>query len=55
MTWDDLQILGATLFADEIASILRGEGDVVVRERLASLPARQRAVLRDALAERAPV
>jgi hypothetical protein len=55
MNWDDLQILGATMFADEIASILRGDGDVVVRERLASLPAGERAVLRDALAERAPV
>jgi hypothetical protein len=51
MSWDDLQILGATLFADEIALVLRGDGDAAVRERLASLTPRQRAVLCDALAE----
>jgi hypothetical protein len=37
MSWDNLQILGATMFADEIASVLAGEGDATVRERLASL------------------
>jgi hypothetical protein len=51
MSWDELQILGATLFADEIASILRGEGDATLRERLTSLSARQRAVLREAMGE----
>jgi hypothetical protein len=51
MSWEDLQILGATLFADEIASVLRGEGDSAVRERLASLSPHQRAVLREALSE----
>jgi hypothetical protein len=55
MSWDDLQILGATLFADEIASVLLSDGDAAVRERLALLTARQRAVLRDALAEPEPV
>jgi hypothetical protein len=51
MSWDELQILGATLFADEIASISTGEGDAVLRQRVASLSADQRAVLRNALAE----
>jgi hypothetical protein len=55
MNWDDLQILGATVFADEIASVLVGEGDATVRERLASLTPDQRAVLRDALVEPEPV
>jgi hypothetical protein len=55
MSWDDLQILGATVFADEIASVLHGEGDVAVRERLTSLSPHQRAVLREALAEPEPV
>ena len=50
MSWKKLQILGATLFADEIASI-SGDGDALLRERLASLSSRQRAVLREALAE----
>jgi hypothetical protein len=43
------------LFTDEIASVLRGEGDAAVRERLASLSSHQRAVLREALAEPEPV
>jgi hypothetical protein len=55
MNWDDLQIFGATLFADEIASVMRGEGDAAVRERGASLPVHQRAVLREALGEPEPV
>jgi hypothetical protein len=55
MSWDDLQILGATMFADEIASVLAGEGDAAVRERLASLSPHQRAALRKALAEPEPV
>jgi hypothetical protein len=55
MSWDDLQIVGATLFAGEIAAVSHGEGDTAVRERLASLTARQRAFLRDALAEPEPV
>jgi hypothetical protein len=49
MSWSELQVLGATLFADEIASISGGEGDARLRQRLASLTADQRAVLRVAL------
>jgi hypothetical protein len=51
MKWEELQILGATLFADEIASVMRGEGDAALRQQVASLPAPQRAVLREALGE----
>jgi hypothetical protein len=55
MKWEELQILGATLFADEIASVSRREGDAALRERVASLPAHQRAVLREALGKPEPV
>jgi hypothetical protein len=50
MSWDELQILGATLFADEIASAVEG-GDGLLRERLASLGPDERRALREALAE----
>jgi len=50
MSWDELQILGATLFADEIASVSK-DGDGLLRERLASLGPDERRVLREALAE----
>ena len=50
MSWDELQILGATLFADEIASVAEG-GDTLLRERLASLGPDERRALREALAE----
>ena len=50
MSWDELQILGATLFADEIASVA-DRGDGLLRERLASLGPDERRALREALAE----
>jgi hypothetical protein len=50
MSWSELQILGATLFADQIASVAEG-GDRLLRERLASLGPDHRRVLREALAE----
>jgi hypothetical protein len=49
MGWDDLQMLGATIFAEEIASISIGEGETLLRERLASLGAAERRALRGAL------
>jgi hypothetical protein len=55
MTWDELQILGATMFADEIASVSSGEGDAAVRARMASLSPHQRALLGEALSEPEPV
>jgi hypothetical protein len=50
MSWDELQLLGATLFAEEIAAVAEG-GDRLLRQRLASLGADERRVLREALAE----
>jgi hypothetical protein len=50
MSWNELQILGATIFAEEIAAVAEG-GDGLLRERLASLGPDQRRVLREALAE----
>jgi hypothetical protein len=50
MSWDDLQILGATLFAEEITATADG-GDALLRERLASLGPGERRVLREALTE----
>jgi hypothetical protein len=46
MSWDELQILGTTLFSKEIASITSNEGDAVLRERLASLSRDERGILR---------
>jgi hypothetical protein len=51
MSWNDLQILGATLFTEEIASITSREGDAVLRQRLASLSRDERRVLREALSD----
>jgi hypothetical protein len=51
MSWDELQILGTTLFSKEIASITSNEGDAVLRERLASLSRDERGILREALAD----
>jgi hypothetical protein len=49
MGWDDLQTLGATIFAAEIASIADAGDDGLLRQRLASLGAGERRVLREAL------
>jgi hypothetical protein len=51
MSWNELQLLGATLFSEEIASISSSEGDAVLRQRLASLSRDERRVLREALSE----
>jgi hypothetical protein len=51
MPWDEMQALFAAIFVDEIASIESGGGEAVVREKLASLTAAQRKILRRALAE----
>jgi hypothetical protein len=53
MSWEDLQVLGATLFADEIASVAAG-GDGLLRQRLAALGPDERRLLREALAEPEP-
>jgi hypothetical protein len=55
MGWDDLQTLGATIFAAEIASIVDGDGKGLLRERLASLGVEERRVMRRTLDELEPV
>jgi hypothetical protein len=51
MTWHDLQAVFALQFADDIATAASGEPDTVMRQRLAGLTHRGRAMLRDALDE----
>jgi hypothetical protein len=50
MSWKELQVLGATLFAEQIASVATG-GDELLRQRLAELGPDERRILREALAE----
>jgi len=50
ISWKDLQVLGATVCADDIASVADG-GDALLRERLAKLGPDERRILREALAE----
>jgi hypothetical protein len=54
MSWDQLRLVFATHFADEIAAVMDG-GDMLLRQRLASLDAEDRRILREALAEPEPV
>ena len=51
MSWHDLQILGATLFADEIAAVEAGAGAELLQERLAHVSQETRQLLRVALAD----
>jgi hypothetical protein len=51
MGWDDLQTLGATIFAEEIVAVASGGGETLLRERLDSLDVDQRRALRGALDE----
>ena len=50
MSRADLQILAATLFADEIAAVA-GSADSYLRDRLTALGRDERRALREALAE----
>ena len=52
MDWHELQMLATTLCADEIASVMNGTNDELLRERLSSLSPDERHALREALAER---
>jgi hypothetical protein len=47
--WDDLQVLFATTYVDEIAAAVNGEGRQLLRERLAALSEDERRVLREEL------
>jgi hypothetical protein len=55
MGWNELQMLGATIFAAEIASISSGGDTTLLRERLASLGLDECRVLRRTLDELEPV
>jgi hypothetical protein len=51
MDWQELQLLATTLCADEITSIISGNGEGLLRQLLAALSSKERRALREALAE----
>jgi hypothetical protein len=51
MPWEEMQLLFASLYVDEIAAVLRGEGRALLRERLIALSDGERRILRETLAE----
>jgi hypothetical protein len=50
LSWSDMKMIFATLFANEIAAVT-GDGDALLRERVAALDEDQRRLLREALDE----
>jgi hypothetical protein len=50
LSWDQMTLVFATQFADEIAAVMHGDGDAVLRDRLAALSPDERRRLREALA-----
>jgi hypothetical protein len=50
LSWDQLQLVFATQFANEITSVVNG-GDAMLRQRLAALSSDERRVLRKALSQ----
>jgi hypothetical protein len=51
LSWDQMTLVFATHFADEIAAVIHGDGDAVLRDRLAALGPDERCVLREALGD----
>jgi hypothetical protein len=51
MSWEDMQALFASTYADEIVEVQRNGGPALVRAKLSSLSAGERRVLRTALDE----
>jgi hypothetical protein len=51
LRWDEMEALAAAIFVDEIATVRRGGGEALVREKLLALTQDQRRMLRDALLE----
>ena len=51
MSWDDMQALFAAIYVDEIATMQRGGGEALVREKLSALGVGERRMLLDALLE----
>jgi hypothetical protein len=54
LSWDQATLVFATHFAEEIASVVDGD-DELLRQRLGSLGAKERGLLRRALDELEPV
>jgi len=50
MNWDELQVLFANTYVDEIAAVVNGEGRQMLRDRLEHLTDDERRVLREELA-----
>jgi hypothetical protein len=51
LSWEQMTLVFATQFATEIAAVMHGNGDAVLRNRLAALAPEERRRLREALAE----
>ena len=49
LSWDQMTLVFATQFADEIAAVMHGDGEAVLRDRLAGLGPDERRRLREAL------
>ncbi len=49
MSWEDMQLVFAAIYADEIAAVAKGRGDALLRQRLAVLTDGARNALREAL------
>jgi hypothetical protein len=51
LSWDQMTLVFATQFAGEIAVVMDGDGEAVLRDRLAALGPDERRRLREALVE----
>jgi hypothetical protein len=51
LSWNQLTLVFAVEFAGEVAAVMNGTGDTLLRERLVALGPDERRVLREALAE----
>jgi hypothetical protein len=51
LSWEEMQMVFAATYVDELAVAARNGGEALVREKLANLNESERCVLRDALAE----
>jgi hypothetical protein len=50
LSWDQMTLVFATQFADEIGAVMQGDGDAILRDRLAALGSDERRRLRETLA-----
>jgi hypothetical protein len=51
LSWDQMNLIFASQFASEIASVATGDGSALLRERLGALSSDERRVLREALSD----